>query len=156
MSQATQYLDRYRIQAGVWPALVSGTGVDSHRRYYELIWNEGGGHGVELLAVRVPEPGDPAKKLLDLRVRIGQCSLEKEAILQKDSRLPAWRSACIDYSIADSYFYKTADKIYVVCFLLLTLGVERPYQRVMCVTGDITQLWEAALRYEPDFNDGGY
>ena len=111
---------------------------------------------MEVLATGIPAPGDPDRKRLDLRIRLSRCSLQKEIILQKDSRLPEWRRACTDYSLLDTYFYRAADKIYTVCFLVLTMSGEQPYQRIMCVTGDVTDLWQAALSYQPDFSKSGY
>ena len=158
MAQAEGYLKEFGIQVGIWPSYYWGIGVDDYRRYYELIWHEGGGHGVELLVENSPYPDDPEKKMLDLRLQVGQASLEKEMILQKDTRFPGWRSQCTEYRIAAVYFFQEKGSTYIVTFLRLTLEGTGTYNynRFMCVTGDVTEIWEAALSFQPDFSELGH
>lgn len=155
MDQAESHLKDFDIQAGVWPSFYAGSGEDNHQRYFELIWHEGGGHGIELIVRNVLVSADPEKKMLDMRVQVARSSLQKELILQKDTTLPPWRSRCTDYRIDSVYFYKTRNRVYLVCFLKLTLKGRIPYVQYMCVTGDVTEIWDAAIKYQPDFTDGG-
>lgn len=61
MERSQALLDRFAIRAGLWPARFAGRGAGPYSRYFELIWQEGGGQGLELRAANIPLAEDPAQ-----------------------------------------------------------------------------------------------
>ncbi len=150
MKKAKPKLEDFGIIPGVLPVKAlpfrdRNSNTTEFQRFHLFNGEMGNLAQLELEIMKCQTPGT-----LDIRLR-SRNKKRVEVILQKDKKVPKWRSNVKNYRIAQVYFYGNHKK-YIVVFIKLVFKLQngKTEDRYMCVTGEITRVWENAFKWSDE------